>query len=416
VRCETTFSQRSAVYSAADVRRGRVALSDDQARVFERAVDWECRRRSSLLTIGGLAGSGKSTVVAELARVWEYSFVAFCAYTGKAANVLRQKIRAAGAESPWHTVGTIHSLIYEPVEDPETGVVVEWVRRQELGVELIVVDEASMVSTEVLRDLQSFGVSVLAVGDHGQLPPVGGEGVLVRDPDLKLEKIHRQAEGSAIIRLAHAVRVSGDLPHDLRDGGGVRVVSVPEALRLLADLYARDEDVGVVTYTNRSRQRFNAMAREVKYGARAHASALLEGDQVVCLRNTERVLFNGMRGVVEGVPRDATFWWRGRFYFPDDALEVDGCALKSQFGRERTYGSWEEVEGDNPGLRVRAWGDVGLLFDYGYAVTCHKAQSASYRHTFVLYEKLSRCTTDEWCRWIYTACTRASEQLYIVVP
>ncbi len=50
----------------------------------------------------------------------------------------------------------------------------------------------------MLSDLQSYGVTIIAVGDPAQLPPVQGESVIER-PDVLLSNIHRQAEGSPII-------------------------------------------------------------------------------------------------------------------------------------------------------------------------------------------------------------------------
>ena len=57
--------------------------------------------------LGGLAGTGKSTIVLHLHKALPN--FAVCAFTGKAANVLRQK----GVL----TASTIHSLIYKPLLD-----------------------------------------------------------------------------------------------------------------------------------------------------------------------------------------------------------------------------------------------------------------------------------------------------------
>src|SRR6185295_17115561 len=79
---------------------------------------------------------------------------------------------------------------------------------------LIVLDEVSMVSEEMARDLMSFGRPILVLGDPGQLPPIKGEGAFTRDaPDIMLTEIHRQAGESAIIRLATMARQGGE-PND----------------------------------------------------------------------------------------------------------------------------------------------------------------------------------------------------------
>ena len=59
---------------------------------------------------------------------------------------------------------------------------------------------------------------------------------------------------------------------------------------------------------------------------------------------------------------------------------------------------------------------MGVLADYGYAMTCHKAQGSQARNVVVFMEGfLSSVDTDTYYRWAYTACTRASERVMIVV-
>jgi hypothetical protein len=52
-----------------------------------------------------------------------------------------------------------------------------------------------------------------------------------------------------------------------------------------------------------------------------------------------------------------------------------------------------------------------LTFDYGYCITCHKAQGSEYDKVLVLEEFLRGSDHD---RWLYTAATRAKEKLVIV--
>src|SRR5262249_10163387 len=80
----------------------QVVLSDEQERAIERLLKLPRR----VQTLGGYAGTGKTTVIRTLTeRLSDY---AVCAFTGKAANVLRRKDVPAT---------TIHSLIYTPREE-----------------------------------------------------------------------------------------------------------------------------------------------------------------------------------------------------------------------------------------------------------------------------------------------------------
>src|SRR5208282_6828508 len=101
---------------------------------------------------------------------------------------------------------------------------------------LIIVDEASMVADDMVRDLQSFHVPILAVGDHGQLPPVGGVGSLMKNPMLRLEQIHRQAEGNPIIALSKMIREQGRIPDEL-PGDAVRFGKLRFVENLLEERY-----------------------------------------------------------------------------------------------------------------------------------------------------------------------------------
>ena len=57
---------------------------------------------ASLLTLGGYAGTGKSTLVSLVSS--RVSLPAFCAYTGKASSVLKRKLEDAGTVDYRHTI------------------------------------------------------------------------------------------------------------------------------------------------------------------------------------------------------------------------------------------------------------------------------------------------------------------------
>jgi tRNA(Met) C34 N-acetyltransferase TmcA len=155
------------------------ALSDDQREVFDKVMKWY-DNRGELLTLGGYAGTGKSTLISIIARELEGATkqefqVAFCAYTGKAANVLKQKLRHAGIQvSPQgypHYAGTIHSLIYKPIQS-DSGAVLDWELKEDSELQqysLIVVDEASMVDEKVLEDVPTRGLSLFLSRDAGNV-------------------------------------------------------------------------------------------------------------------------------------------------------------------------------------------------------------------------------------------------------
>lgn len=402
------------------------ALSDDQKQVFEAVMRWY-GPGAELLTLGGYAGTGKSTLVSILARELQHAGadgrfrIAFCAYTGKAANVLKQKLHAAGIDANVmgypHYGGTIHSLIYTPITS-HTGAVIEWELKDEEEIceyGLIVIDEASMVDEKMLEDLQSYGVPILAVGDHGQLPPVKGLGSLMVNPELRLEKIHRQAEGSHIIQLSKYIRENGKLPDDWTNTEHVRFCTFEELFGILEPLYETENvnDIAILTYKNATRKAMNYQARCMR-NRRHMEDRPVAGDQFICLRNVAGTLFNGMRGTIEDEPKlHQSYWYNGRFFFPDDELEVNGSILIPQIGRDKTFSEYDDINRIT-GTNWNGWGKFGMLFDYGYSLTVHKSQGSQFKHVFLMFERPYEVDPDDFRRWLYTATTRARETLTIV--
>lgn len=55
------------------------------------------------------------------------------------------------------------------------------------------------------------------------------------------------------------------------------------------------------------------------------------------------------------------------------------------------------------------------IFDYGYAITTHKSQGSQWKNVLVYYEPMGK-TKEQRQRLLYTAITRAEENLIIVLP
>ena len=382
------------------------AYSEDQQRALDRIAFWLKVEQtvSPVLTMGGYAGTGKTTVVAEIARLLGSRDVAFCAYAGKAAAVLRAKLLAAGCVAPY--CGTIHGLIYMPTIDQSTGQVTGWRRAPKGALEgyrLIVVDEASMVDAEMWRDLLSFGRPVLAVGDHGQLPPFKGVS-LIENPDVRLERVHRQAADNPLLQVATAIREGrswqslGGGPVDIRDG-----------------YYDMDEIASAVRDTSAlALCRYNQTRVDINEEVRRHKGLPEMGDPMVILRN-QRVgvhrVYNGERGV-----------WLTTHREEDEklvaALGMEGGTIlvsrfsRHQFGRAKTFADFEDARGAGHTFVTR-WNDLGVLADYAHAMTVHKAQGSEWPSVVVVEQKHRGAPDAVHRRWLYTAVTRASERLVV---
>lgn len=162
------------------------------------------RGRASIFRLFGYAGTGKTTLVKHIAEGVDGK-VLFAAFTGKAACVMRSK--------GCHSASTIHSLIYRARESGEETPSFElWNDAPASKAKLIIIDECSMVDTELARDLMSFGVPLLVLGDPAQLPPISGGGFFTdAEPDAMLTEVHRQAQDDPIVRLSMEIRAGNPL-------------------------------------------------------------------------------------------------------------------------------------------------------------------------------------------------------------
>ena len=365
------------------------------------------------VTLGGYAGTGKTTLISvlrrELRRTDNTKRVAFAAFTGKAAQVLRTELEARGALYPGDTCGTIHSLLYKAEVDKE-GRLKRWRRTKTIEADLIVIDEASMVTDSIWDDLLACDKPIIALGDHGQLPPISGNFNLMERPDILLEKIHRQAENNPIIALAHEARVSGEIRAGTYSNN-VRKFSYaknePSEIEAITQhLFSNyHDDMLVLCGRNKTRVQLNATIRAL---AGRETSEPEVGEKVVCLKNNYShplaPIYNGMTGFIQSIAPLKQHWYTAKIDFPDDGRDFDGHIVRAQFGSPTLI---ETIDG----VKYKELGD---RFDFGYALTVHKAQGSQARTVLLFEERFQKSDDEQWRRWLYTAVTRARENLYIV--
>lgn len=378
-------------------------LSDDQQVAVDGIRRWIASGpHGQVASLAGYAGCGKTFVVSMLAKEWEDNGtrVLFVSPTGKASLVLKGQMAAAGVSAD---VMTIHKAIYEPPLETKEGL--KWkMHGREVSAPIVVIDEASMVTADLWRDLQvaCAGAIFLAVGDHGQLPAVGESARLMEDPTWRLEKIHRQAADNPVIEFGRLVR-EVHVPAALRFAAAstdprlqVRKIKTrvdsEDVCRWAYDLPDWTDGM-VITGTNAERAKVNKIARRALGLAEAGPVA---GDLAICLRNHHHNsgLMNGHRGMLAHV------WDRGGGMINTSLHHSP--SPRDQFGAERTMGMSEAPRSC-------------LLLDYGYALTCHKAQGSQAQRVVVSLESVSwLANKGELVPWLYTAATRAADSLLIV--
>lgn len=389
-----------------------VEATQEQKEVLRTLIEWLKDGREPYITLGGYAGTGKTTLTAFLRKILAQLKpklkVAFCAYTGKASRVLEMSLNLNQTRYPQDNVSTIHSLIYQPIME-KGGQITGWKRKPELPYDLIMLDEASMVDEHIFTDLLSYQKPIIAVGDHGQLPPIRGKFNLMEKPQITLEKIHRQAAESPIIQVSILARNEGVIPI-ANFGRGVRKLNRYDAgsgQEVEEILQRFNEEVMVLTGFNHTRIKLNQAIRNY-LGIEGERPRV--GDRVIALKNNwEKGIYNGMLGKLERIiPKQdkagKIHWYDAEIKMMDEAISYSGTISAHQFNQATTLKEYE-------GLNYKSMGD---LFDFGYALTVHKAQGSQAPKVLLFEERNQHMSEDDWRRWLYTGVTRAEEELTIV--
>lgn len=387
-----------------------ITLSTEQTTAYDAINNWLNTLEKPYLTLGGYAGTGKTTLIQKLCAVRDDLIIHLCALTGKAALNVGAKVTGYNI-----TISTIHKFIYRPIVD-EDGILIGWelidFTNSEDCPDLIIVDEASMVSEKIFIDLLNLNIPILFVGDHGQLPPIvkKDEQVddprvklhrsvkgfnIMNDPEIRLEEIHRQALDSPIIRLSQLARKGVRINKGVFGAGVMKINTVLAVEHLLKE----DDDWTILTDLNRRRVKLNKLCLKFNGFEQEYPTFTTK---VVCLKNNFKnipIIFNGMLGKivsVEDIEGDYNKYYA--IINLDDDNTFKGEISKHTFNNEKGQLP--------PEIRYR---DAGDLFDFGYCLTVHKAQGSEFKRVFIFGTGWG----DWQQQWLYTAITRAKEELYI---
>ena len=421
-----------------------------------------------ILILQGYAGTGKTSVVSALVKtlpLFNYKFM-LLAPTGRAAKVISFYTK--------RTAFTIHKIIYKQVADPKSGQL-RFKRMKNYNKNTVfVVDETSMLSVGnsygengLLKDLLAYvfehsSNKLLLIGDTAQLPPVGqsfsagldkkyihgitGKPVLFSE----LVEVMRQNESSGILTNATNLR-------HLLDEKSVDIKLITAGLsdiykmtgeRLQDGLnYAYNKydihDTIVICRSNRDAVMYNKHIREELLYRTEEVEA---GDILMIVRNnyfyvpddapsgflangdfievTKIISFEEMYGL-----RFATL----RLQLIDDydsepfeakvvldTLHTHAPALTM----EQNKAFYEEVTKDYINITDKKEFNETMANDpylnalqikYAYAVTCHKSQGGQWPAVFIDQGYITdELINTEFVRWLYTAITRATKEVFLI--
>ena len=422
------------------------------------------RNEQKGFVLRGYAGTGKTSIMAALVKALSElkQPVVLLAPTGRAAKVLARYANKAAY--------TIHKYIYRQDKlGTESFSLSDNLHKHTI----FIVDEASMISgqqdnptfgTEILlKDLIKYvysgeGCSMLLLGDDAQLPPVGSEispaldinylmGFGLEITSYTLTQVARQALDSGILNNATNIREQinkNTTKFDYKFTPDFQAFSGGDFLELLEQSYKEVglEETIILTRTNRRTNLYNQGVRarilwkedEISSGDRLMISKnnyfwtkdyegipfLANGDmmEIVRLRN-----WREMYGYqfVDASLRSIDYNWEIDVILWLDTLTTDSPEINHQLHRTL----FNRISEDYPELQHNRKKLVETIYDspyynalqirFAYAVTCHKAQGGQWKRVFIDTGNIPIEERDKnYYRWLYTAITRASEQVYIL--
>ena len=413
----------------------------------------------------GYAGTGKTSVMAALVKALGElkQPVVLLAPTGRAAKVL--------ARYAHKSAYTIHKYIYRQDKlGADSFSLSDNLHKHTL----FIVDEASMISGQrdnptfgtgvLLQDLIKYvyageGCSLLLLGDDAQLPPVGSDLSPALDVDYllgfglditsyTLTQVARQALDSGILSNATAIRERiesvGIQDFNYQYTPDFQAFEGGNFVDLLEQSYREvgTEETIILTRTNRRTNLYNQ-------GVRARIlwkeDALSAGDRLMISKNNyfwtkdyEGIPFlaNGdmmeivrlrnwreMYGFqfVDASLRALDYDWEIDVMLWVDTLTTDSPEINQQLHRQlfdRISEDYPELQRNRKKLMETIYESPyynALQIRFAYAVTCHKAQGGQWKRVFIDPSNIPPEERDRnYYRWLYTAITRASEQIYLL--
>ncbi len=418
----------------------------------------------------GYAGTGKTSLVKTLVRTLPSIGMRFVllAPTGRAAKVL--------SSYTGQSASTIHRRIYQAMTFPDGSIRIARGENRSKNT-LFIVDEASMIGEQrefggksLLDDLLEYVFTgekcrLLLIGDTAQLPPVESSESPALDCDylksqfpitaatFELTEVKRQALESGILYNATQIRerlkennYEYSLPiFNIERFSDTRKIEPETFEELLYSVFSEnvDNEAVIVCKSNKRANMFNQAIRGRILNIEGEIAT---GDRLMVVKNNyfwangnDAISFiaNGDMAELRKIKRfEEMYGFRfadvelGFIDYPDqpnieakillETLNSNSASLTEEENR-RLFAAVEEDYMDIPNRRERykemrnnPWFNA-LQVKFAYALTCHKTQGGQWNTVFIdsAFNQKDELETED-LRWIYTALTRAQQQVFFV--
>lgn len=433
------------------------AFTKDQADAISNLINWykDENKEKKYFILQGYAGTGKTTIIEKAIEKLGLTKkeVSLASYTGSSVfNMMQKGVNAL----------TIHKLIYntqafeyavfddgttsdefensfsfdqgegdyvnniyvpkgKTLVDIKTKMVTSL--KNELDnpeTKIVIIDEYSMINDTIIDDILSFdSIVIIFIGDPGQLPPIQGENRLYDVKDAFLEKIMRQENGNLIIDASFMARIMKAIPYGIY---GKNLIVQPKE-KILDDInYFYDKVDQIIVALNKTRKLINQEIRRYK---RYEGMFPKQGEKIICtLNNWDFTAYSPklnsfiplVNGTIGRVLEVKNIDMKNKKFIIDFQLEFDkDCIFENVI---ISFYNFDENQKYFPGnLNKDKDGKFKInQFDFGYAITCHKAQGSQYKKVLIIAEKISYFkgnTIKDDARWLYTAITRGIDKVIL---
>lgn len=408
----------------------------------------------NMVSLSGAAGTGKTYLIAHLIKHFNNKYsVAVTAPTHKALKVIRDSLIAHNIEDV--ILKTIHSFLnITLVTDLSKGIQYfqpEKNKKDVRKVDILVIDESSMISTELYNYIEDTIVeqrvkAILFVGDHYQLLPIDNTKNQVFDisHQYKLSKIIRQVQDSYIIKVAtHARDIIKSKNYQSvqkfffqNKDIGLEFFYNEEDFHndFCQNKYWENEDKIITSFLNKSVEHHNKILRN-KYWAQNNKNsndAIMVGDKLIFQSahsiDDQLIFQNNDEVVVMSAAKQYHEAWGMHYWKCQDRYQNEFQVIDpgSYFVYKEMLKKLANIakQAKYP-IKQELWKEFFKIKDsfvdvkYHYASTIHKLQGSTYKTVYIDLLYLCRHSSlsgDELYRLIYVAMTRASDDIKILIP
>lgn len=437
-----------------------MALTKHQEDVLKQSI--EILKKENRLLIKGSAGVGKTYMVNELIKQAKKLFVGnksiYCsAPTNKAVAVLKDKVDEIDnlffitTHSALKLKRKIHyktgNITFKPSFDTNNPPL--------NGVKLLVIDETSMLNTELLNYVEEHAneqhCKVIFIGDDKQLNPVKEKlsPVFLRNyPEVELLEIIRQGEGNPIIDLSRNLsNIKNKIDKRNEVGGYIYSNDIDKVVNTLALVNGTDE-LKYLAFTNKEVNRINKLVRNKIYGEPAkielgetlvfnspYNDEYFTNQEVLVnklmVRKGKFKYMHNKRGKEEPGPNDEPMYknielmYYSINYMEQKPNEFSNGGLFNNIiviheKSEKKYNELLKLLKEKIKFADLDWKEYYQFIEqfadmnYNHAITIHKSQGSSYKQAIINIRDVNiNRSESEKQRLLYTGITRASELLIL---